>query len=148
MGTIFDLTSAASSFSTGSWYPYANTAGQVSVTANEPEMTGSWGGLANTWGGIDMRTVSSSSLAVTGSWKGDAYSWGTKTTLSESNDRFALTSNSAPNVDQGVGPGLWDPFPTPQPPPAPPPPDRDVTRYRKTYSSQRMQPRPIRLVRG
>lgn len=147
MGSIIDMTSATS-FYTGSRYTYANTAGGTTVSTSAAALTGSWSGLANTWGGFDMRTILSASQAPTGSWQGNAYSWGMTTTVTESNDRFTVTGQGAPNVDQGIGPGAWSPFPTPEVPAEEPPPVRDVTRYRKSYSSQRMQPRPIRIRRG
>ncbi len=144
MGTFTDLTSTTSLY-TGSWYPYANTAGASANVTVPSVMTGSWGGLANTWGG----SVVTSSLATpTGSWQGNAYSWGMTTTVTESHDRFTVTGQGAPNVDQGIGPGAWDPFPIPEAAAEEPPPVRDVTRFRKSYSSQRMQPRPIRIRRG
>jgi len=144
MGNIIEI-SSATSFYTGSWYPYANTAGATANVTVPSTMTGSWSGLANTWGG---NVVTSSLSTSTGSWQGNAYSWGVTTTVNENHDRFTVTGPGSPNVDQGIGPGAWDPFPIPETPAEAPLPVRDVTRFRKSYSSQRMQPRSIRVRRG
>lgn len=150
MGNVYELTSLGPTTFTGSVYANANSAGTTyvaSISSSSLLSTGSWYGLANTWGGFDMSTTLTGST-TTGSWGGVAYSQGVSTIASESYDRFSTIANGTPSVNQGVGPGAWNPFPAPEAPPAGSQATRDVTRYRKTYSSQRMQPRPVRIVRG
>jgi hypothetical protein len=50
-------------------------------------------------------------------------------------------------VNQGVGPWAWDPFPVPPAEEDVALPERDITSYRKAYSSQRLIPQRIRLVK-
>ena len=155
MAAIIDLTSQLSSPTafTGSIYPQADSAG-VQVTAplqpNPSYSTGSWPGLGNTWGASTLLTAS---LTVTeslgsGHWWGIDVSWGTYMIVTESFDREDTVSNMFPFTDQGLADGDWDPFPIPPPPPTPELPQRDTTRYRKSYSSQRHQPKRIRLIKG
>ena len=147
MGNIIDLTSTTSLY-TGSWYPYANTAGSTFVNTMQPELTGSWGGLASTWGAVEVLAAASASLQASGSWKGVAYSLATTVLASASFDRDTTTKVGSANVNQSLGQAGWDPFPIPTVEPEEPPAQRDVTRFRKSYSSQRMQPRPVILRRS
>jgi hypothetical protein len=148
MGTVYDLTTTTSYYS-GSLYFGGNTVGpaivDVSVSA---QLTGSRIGTASSWAAIDVLAASSVSLVASGTWQGVAYSQGVRVPVTESYDRFTTTGQGSPNVNQSLGEAAWDPFPIPPPPPVPPAPQRDLTRFRKAYSSQRMQPRPVRLSRG
>ena len=108
--------------------------------------TGSWYYVGNSWG-FDLTLSGNLDAVATGSWGGIDYSWGLHTLPTESIDRFTLTSDDNPSLNQGIGAGEWDPFPLPPEPPEEKMSERDITRYRKAYSSQRHQPRRIRYVR-
>lgn len=112
----------------------------------------SWQGNGNTWGAslFDVAQILSGSYTgslATGHWWGIDTSWATYQLLSESRDRTDVFSNLVTEIDQGIGPGDWNPFPIPLNPVAPELPPRDLTRYRKAYSFGRNQPVRIRLVR-
>jgi hypothetical protein len=117
--------------------------------------TGSWFGLDNTWG-VSTTIVDAISGSMTASLKPGIWasaqqpdhSWGVLNLVTESHDRFDVTSDQFPEVDQGVGPGEWNPFPIPPEEVPPELPQRDTTRFRKSYSSQRHQPKRIRLVKN
>lgn len=113
--------------------------------------TGSWQGLAATWGvddeAVNLLASSSGGVVNLGTWNGIAYSYALNTTPTESIDRFSLTNDANPSINQSVGIGEWDPFPLPPEPPEPPTKIRDITRYVKTYSSQRLQVQRIRYTR-
>lgn len=82
-----------------------------------------------------------------GTWEGLANTYGADITVTESYDCFTVTTEGNPSPNQSVGGGEWDPFPIPPELPNPETPERDVTRYRKGYSSQRMQVQRIRYSR-
>jgi len=131
-------------------FPNGNSYGSTSpATTTLPHgiTTGSWYGLGNTWGSVILSASLDQSFAK-GDWKGIDYSYGTYLIPSESYDRFNVIDDEHPYVNQSIAPGLWDPFPIPSPPPEPVLPPRDMTRYRKTYSSQRHQVQRIRIVRN
>jgi hypothetical protein len=151
VSTFFELTTLeVNSTYTGSMYASAHTLGTAPVAAitNDSLHTGSWFGLANTWGAIAAPSSSFAASLSEGIWHGIDYSWGTYHIPTESIDRSDVTSNMFPLVDQGVSIGDWNPFPVPEAPPAPVLPPRDLTRFKKAYSSSRHQPVRIRLVRG
>jgi hypothetical protein len=137
-------------FYTGSFSPPADHAGNggLNVMPGQSMQTGSWYGLANTWGATNTLSTNLSSSLMPGHWWGIDVSWGTYHIPTESIDRNDVISNAFPHPDQGLAMGDWDPFPIPPPPPVPVLPPRDLTRYRKAYSSQRSQPVRIRLVRS
>lgn len=132
---------------TGSLLSSADTIVAVVVTGSVVITTGSWYNLANTWGGNSTMSGSFETAIVTGSWYGIDYSYGVRTMPTESIDRFTLTDEANPSINQGVGAGEWDPFPIIAVPPAESPPERDTTRFRKSYSSQRLQPRRVRYIK-
>lgn len=114
--------------------------------AGSDTTTGSWGYVANSWG-FDLTMSGNIDQVTTGTWGGIDYSWGLHTLPTESMDRFSLTSDANPSVNQGIGGGEWDFFPLPPPVPEEKMSERDTTRYRKAYSSQRYQPRRIRYIK-
>lgn len=153
MPAIFELTALEfNTFYTGSFYPGAGSVGAaLNPTGSDSISTGSWLGNDNTWG-VDNSVVSASISSVSmltgsGHWWGIEYSWGTGLITSESRDRSNTVSDEFPFIDQGVGPGDWNPFPVPEGTSAPIEPIRDTTRYRKSYSSSRNQPVRIRIIR-
>jgi hypothetical protein len=144
---------------TGSLLASANSFGAsqnyYDQTKTNSISTGSWIGLANTWGTSTQVVTAISASGNPGDdlglWSGAAHpntTWGLAFPLTESIERFKTITDATPEIDQGVGPGEWDPFPIPEPPVEPELPQRDVTRFKKSYSSQRMQPKRIRLVRN
>jgi hypothetical protein len=146
MASIVELTtSETNTFITGAWYPSANSNSMLALDYTVSSwQTGSWGGLMNTFGansGVDIGTLES------GSWGGLMNTWGAHEILSESQDRTSAVSDQNPTTNQGVGSGEWDVFPAPPEEPEPELPQRDLTRFKKTYSSQRHQPQRVRLVR-
>lgn len=151
MSTFFELTTVeVNSTYTGSMWGNAHTLGAATTTpiVNDSFHTGSWFGLGNTWGAIVSSLSGSAPSFTEGRWWGIDYSWGTYHIPTESIDRTDTTSNTFPIVDQGLAAGDWNPFPLPEVPPSPTLPPRDLTRYKKAYSSSRHQPVRIRLVRG
>lgn len=146
MGKIVELTAAeTNTFITGAWYPNAIANGMTVVSYSLSSwQTGSWGGLANTWG-ADSSSLTSS--LESGKWGGLANTWGATSISSESIDRTTETSSQNPSPNQGVGAGDWDAFPALPVEVEAPLPQRDVTRFRKSYSSQRSQPKRVRLIR-
>lgn len=152
MSTFFELSALdTDTVFTGSLVFGGGTNGAVPVVTDPSVQlsslqTGSWLGLQNTFGAMTLNTLSGSLTG--GHWWGIDYSWGTYHIPSESYDRTDTTSNLFPYPDQGLSPGDWNPFPVPVAPPEPVLPPRDLTRYRKAYSSVRHQPVRVRLVRG
>lgn len=144
--SAYDLTTTTNALHTGSLFSIAGAAGTVSVVVAIGNVTGSWGGIAHSWGVNEV--TGSLSPTATGSWGGVSYSHGTEETQPENIDRSTVTSDGNPSTNQGVSPGSWSPFPAPAPVEQPVLRQRDITRFRKSYSSQRLQPRPIRIIRG
>lgn len=147
MSNMYELTLAeVNTFTTGSFFPNANSCNVTTVTPVSMSNTGSWGGLANTQ---NSYTVSSSYVLTSesGSWGGLASTQGTSLIVTESYDRDNPTDSSHPFTNQSMGAGAWDPFPIPETPPEPDLPQRDTTRFRKAYSSQRAQPKRFRLIK-
>lgn len=118
----------------------------VSGAAGTVISTGSWYYFSNTWG-VDSSTTGSLDHIASGSWGGVDNSWGVTTLPTESYDRFSPVSDTNPSPGQSIGTGEWDPFPLPPPEPEERLAQRDTTRYRKAYSSQRLQPRRVRLIK-
>lgn len=149
MSTVFEcLLLEKSTLFTGSWLGSAYTVLAVQEPISSDSIsTGSWFGSANTWGTDSSLVGTLAKSLQTGSWGGVVNTWGVRTLVTESYDRDDVTSDEFPIVNQSVGAGDWDPFPLPEPPAEPELPQRDVTRYRKTYSSQRHQVQRIRIVR-
>lgn len=153
MPIMFELTELnTSTFHTGTIYsPAGSQAASLAETATGFH-AGSWHGLANTWGVdtvvADSLVSASAGVISMGAWHGIAYSYGIETVVTESSDRFSVTSEQNPSPNQGITLGEWDHFPIPPPPPKPQLPERDQTRYRKTYSGHRVQPRRIRYIKG
>ena len=144
MASVHDLTTLdCLSLFTGSAQPNGNSAGAATVTPAPASMTGSWGGLANTWGVVGLSPAG----PATGSWGGVAYSNGTRLLVTESYDRTRVIGDGVPSTNQSIGPGAWNPFPVPAVPAPVVMHERDARRFRKAYSSQRMQPRKIRIVK-
>lgn len=152
MSNVTELTTASTNtYLTGAWLPTANSVG-VTINAIPTFMsvpnfqTGSWEGLGNTQNVIEIST-GSVHYWHEGTWKGVDYSDGIIEVLTENHDRFVAISENDPMANQGFSAAAWDPFPTPPVPVEPEIPQRDTTRYRKTYSSQRRQPQRIRLIK-
>lgn len=156
---MFELTALeVSSVFTGSLLPASHTLNipqpNIFQAGTNSMSTGSWFGLNNTWG-VSTTIIDAISSSMTASIKPGFWasaqnpyiSWGINVLPTESIDRTDTVDDAHPLVGQSVGPGEWDPFPIPEAPPAPTLPQRDVTRYRKTYSSQRHQVQRIRIVR-
>lgn len=153
MPVMFEMTDLNSSqvFHTGSVYTSAHIGAAVQGMHIVAMATASWHGLASTWGvdtgAVDQLISSSGGVINAGVWQGIAYSYDVVPLPTESIDRFSFTNEANPSVNQGVSAGEWEPFP---PPPSPPEPEakvRDITRYTKTYSSQRLQVQRIRYTR-
>lgn len=131
---------------TGSVYPNATSAGVVSLETHARTVTtGSWMGVGNSQGAQTLDATLTSTVE-TGLWKGVSYTQGVTEYFSESIDRGSI-SDEDPVANQSIGAGDWDPFPTPEIVEAPELPQRDTTRYRKAYSSQRNQPQRVRIIR-
>lgn len=138
-----------SSFYTGSLYSAANNgAGEDVAISSNSISTGSWGGLGNSWGASsDDLSGSLSNTMQTGVWGGLATTWGAVTIVTESTDRTQLIDSTHPNPSQGLALGEWDPFPIPPLDEEIQLPERDTTRFRKSYSSQRNTPQRLRLIK-
>ena len=162
MGTVFELTTLeVNCMFTGALYPYGGSGTDfvpqvvLPVASEQTINTGSWEGCGNTWGIttsiIDTLSSSMSQSIEMGIWASATepdHSWGVLALPTESIDRSNTTSDLNPSINQSMGPGDWNPFPIPPSVAAPSLPPRDLTRYRKAYSSQRLQPNRIRLVRN
>ncbi len=162
MGTMYEMTTLELNCTfTGSMYSYGGAGANFlpSVTlppdGHQTLETGSWEGCGNTWGisttVIDTLSASMSQSIEMGTWQSATqpdHSWGVLALPTESINRSVSISDTSPSVNQSIGPGDWNPFPIPPSSVGPALPPRDLTRYRKAYSSQRLQPNRIRLVRS
>lgn len=147
MGTMTVLVlNDANQPNSGTFYPVATSGIFATHDSGKYGHTGSWGGLANTWGGDSTASGSYENSVTTGSWYGLDNTYGVSQVLSETYDRSVI-SDENPVANQSIGSGEWDFFPIPESPPEPELPERDTTRYRKSYSSQRHQPRRIRYIK-
>jgi len=155
MANAVDLTSAFQSFKgsyhTGSMYPCGDTFGAGFLDLGSDTLTtASWFGNNNMWFSSDVINDSTFIGGFTGSLVGGTW-WGIENSCAnfllpyENTDRFTLTSDKNPSVNQGNAMVDWDPFPVP-PRIYPRFHVRDATRFRKSYSFGRNLPVRYRLI--
>lgn len=162
MALVFDLTATFAAFDdppvSGSFNNQGLASSQdimeiVSGVANMTDQSpvlGSWFGTALTYGAQIVLTNPDDPTThgfFSGSWFGSDASWGVNGPTLENHDKTQFPSDSAPNVEEGINVGEYNPFPIPEVPPPAVQQIRDATRFQKAYSFSRHQPVRIRVFK-
>lgn len=122
----------------------------VASMDDQSPVIGAWFGSALTYGAQMVLTNPDDGIThgfVSGSWFGSDASWGVNGPTLENHDKTQVTSDSAPNIEQGINVGEYNPFPIPAVPPDAIQHIRDATRFQKAYSFSRNQPVRIRVFK-
>ena len=110
-----------------------------------------WSGAGFNYGAIVVMTAASEDPLLqtmqSGSFLGNANDWGANGAPLENHDKTQVVSDDAPNIEEGLNTGEYNPFPYPPIVPADLPTARDATRFVKSYSFSRHQPVRIRIYK-